>query len=167
VLDDVTGTLITSVHVRPGQRRHWWTWCASSRGHHHRHSTRCCRRCAIVMDKAALAVQYVVPVHARGRPDGAARGRAGHARRAALRERDAAHAGPSRSVVFQGIAASSPRFGLLSGLLAACGATSWATSSRVIVFNLKYTFDHGCGSSAWLAGGCWSASPACSPRAQW
>ena len=141
VLESVTGTLITSVHVDPGQRpllvdlvRRFPevtiidldALLTQVRG---------------VMDKAALAVQYVfLFTLAAGLMVLLAAVQATRDERryesAMLRT-----LGASRAVVFKGVAAEFVSLGLLSGLLAAAGATVAGYFLAHEVFNLKYSPD--------------------------
>jgi putative ABC transport system permease protein len=141
VLEGVTGTLITSVHVGPGQRpllvdlvRRFPevtiidldALLTQVRG---------------VMDKAALAVQYVfLFTLAAGLMVLLAAVQSTRDERryesAMLRT-----LGASRAVVFKGVAAEFVSLGLLSGLLAAAGATVAGYFLAHEVFNLKYSPD--------------------------
>ena len=141
VLEGVTGTLITSVHVDPGQRpllvdlvRRFPevtiidldALLTQVRG---------------VMDKAALAVQYVfLFTLVAGLMVLLAAVQATRDERryesAMLRT-----LGASRAVVFKGVAAEFVSLGLLSGLLAAAGATVAGYFLAHEVFNLKYSPD--------------------------
>ena len=141
VLEAVTGTLITSVHVDPGQRplladlvRRFPevtiididALLTQVRG---------------VMDKAALAVQYVfLFTLVAGLMVLLAAVQATRDERryesAMLRT-----LGASRAVVFKGVAAEFVTLGLLSGLLAAAGATVAGYFLAREVFNLEYSPD--------------------------
>ena len=141
VLEGVTGTLITSVHVDPGQRpllvdlvRRFPevtiidldALLTQVRG---------------VMDKAAVAVQYVfLFTLAAGLMVLLAAVQATRDERryesAMLRT-----LGASRTVVFKGVAAEFVSLGLLSGLLAAAGATVAGYFLAHEVFNLEYSPD--------------------------
>jgi putative ABC transport system permease protein len=141
VLEGVTGTLITSVHVDPAQRpllvdlvRRFPevtiidldALLTQVRG---------------VMDKAALAVQYVfLFTLVAGLMVLLAAVQATRDERryesAMLRT-----LGASRAVVFKGVAAEFVSLGLLSGVLAAAGATVAGYFLAHEVFNLKYSPD--------------------------
>jgi putative ABC transport system permease protein len=132
VLDDVTGTLITSVHVQPGQRPALVDLVRQF------HEVTIIDIAALlsqvrdVMDKAALAVQYVfLFTLAAGLMVLLAAVQATRDERryesAMLRT-----LGASRRVVFQG---------LLAGLLAALGATVAGYFLAREVFNLRYAID--------------------------
>jgi putative ABC transport system permease protein len=141
VLEDVTGTLITSVHLTPAQRPvlvdlverfpevtviDIATLLAQVRD---------------VMDKATLAVQYVFlfTLLAGLMVLLAAVQSTRDERRyesAMLRT-----LGASRAVVFQGVAAEFVVLGVLAGVLAAAGATVAGYFLAREVFNLKYTPD--------------------------
>ena len=73
--------------------------------------------------------------------------------------------GASRSVVFQGVAAEFTVLGLLSGLLAAAGASVAGYFLAREVFDLEYSPDPWVWVSASSAGRCWWVSRACSRRA--
>jgi putative ABC transport system permease protein len=148
VLDDATGTYITSVHV-PRERRALLldfmrqfpevtaidleAILAQVRG---------------VMDKAALAVQYVFGFTLL----------AGvtvllAAIQATRDERRYESAmlrtlGARRRIVLQGVAAEFTTLGVLSGILAAMGATAAGYFLATRVFNLDYAFD----ATVWLVG---------------
>jgi len=141
VLDDVTGTLITSVHVRPGQRPALVDLVRQFPEVTIIDIDALLSQVRDVMDKAALAVQYVfLFTLAAGLMVLLAAVQATRDERryesAMLRT-----LGASRSVVFQGIAAEFAALGLLSGLLAACGATVVGYFLAREVFNLKYAPD--------------------------
>jgi putative ABC transport system permease protein len=141
VLDDVTGTLITSVHVRPGQRPALVDLVRQFPEVTIIDIDALLSQVRDVMDKAALAVQYVfLFTLAAGLMVLLAAVQATRDERryesAMLRT-----LGASRSVVFQGIAAEFTALGLLSGLLAACGATVVGYFLAREVFNLKYAPD--------------------------
>jgi putative ABC transport system permease protein len=141
VLDDVTGTLITSVHVRPDQRPALVDLVRRFPEVTIIDIDALLSQVRDVMDKAALAVQYVfLFTLAAGLMVLLAAVQATRDERryesAMLRT-----LGASRSVVFQGIAAEFTALGLLSGLLAACGATVVGYFLAREVFNLKYAPD--------------------------
>jgi len=141
VLDDVTGTLITSVHVRPDQRPALVDLVRQFPEVTIIDIDALLSQVRDVMDKAALAVQYVfLFTLAAGLMVMLAAVQATRDERryesAMLRT-----LGASRSVVFQGIAAEFTALGLLSGLLAACGATVVGYFLAREVFNLKYAPD--------------------------
>jgi hypothetical protein len=92
VLDKVTGTLITSVHVRPEQRRSLADLVRQFPEVTIIDVDALLTQVREVMDKASGCGPVRVPVHAGRGCRRAARGRAGDARRATLRERDAADA---------------------------------------------------------------------------
>jgi putative ABC transport system permease protein len=141
VLDDVTGTLITSVHVRPGQRPALVELVRRFPEVTIIDIDALLSQVRDVMDKAALAVQYVfLFTLAAGLMVLLAAVQATRDERryesAMLRT-----LGASRRVVFQGVAAEFTALGLLAGLLAACGASIVGYFLAREVFNLKYSFD--------------------------
>jgi putative ABC transport system permease protein len=141
VLEEVTGTLITSVHVQPAQRP-----ALVDLVHQFPEVTiididALLSQVRDVMDKAALAVQYVfLFTLAAGLMVLLAAVQATSDERryesAMLRT-----LGASRRVVFQGVAAEFTALGLLAGLLAAAGATVVGYFLAREVFNLKYAPD--------------------------
>jgi len=141
VLDDVTGTLITSVHVRPEQRPALVDLVRQFPEVTIIDIAALLSQVRDVMDKAALAVQYVfLFTLAAGLMVLLAAVQATRDERryesAMLRT-----LGASRRVVFQGVAAEFTALGLLSGLLAACGATVVGYYLAREVFNLRYAPD--------------------------
>jgi len=141
VLDDVTGTLITSVHVRPGQRPALVELVRQFPEVTIIDIDALLSQVRDVMDKAALAVQYVfLFTLAAGLMVLLAAVQATRDERryesAMLRT-----LGASRRVVFQGVAAEFTALGLLAGLLAAFGASIVGYFLAREVFNLKYSFD--------------------------
>ena len=141
VLDDVTGTLITSVHVEPGQRPALVDLVRQFPEVTIIDIDALLSQVRDVMDKAALAVQYVfLFTLAAGLMVLLAAVQATRDERryesAMLRT-----LGASRRVVFQGVAAEFTALGLLSGLLAAAGATVVGYFLAREVFNLKYSPD--------------------------
>jgi putative ABC transport system permease protein len=141
VLDDVTGTLITSVHVRPEQRAALVDLVRQFPEVTIIDLDALLSQVRDVMDKAALAVQYVfLFTLAAGLMVLLAAVQATRDERryesAMLRT-----LGASRSVVLQGVAAEFTALGLLAGLLAACGATVAGYFLAREVFNLKYAVD--------------------------
>ena len=141
VLDDVTGTLITSVHVEPGQRPALVDLVRQFPEVTIIDIDALLSQVRDVMDKAALAVQYVfLFTLAAGLMVLLA------AVQATLDERRYESAmlrtlAASRRVVFQGVAAEFTALGLLSGLLAAAGATVAGYFLAREVFNLEYSPD--------------------------
>jgi len=141
VLDDVTGTLITSVHVRPGQRPALVDLVRQFPEVTIIDLDALLSQVRDVMDKAALAVQYVfLFTLAAGLMVLLAAVQATRDERryesAMLRT-----LGASRRVVFQGVAAEFTALGLLAGLLASLGATVVGYFLAREVFNLKYAVD--------------------------
>jgi len=141
VLEDVTGTLITSVHVRPEQRPALVDLVRRFPEVTIVDIDALLSQVRDVMDKAALAVQYVfLFTLAAGLMVLLAAVQATRDERryesAMLRT-----LGASRSVVLQGVAAEFTVLGLLSGVLAAAGATvaGWFLAREV--FNLEYAPD--------------------------
>jgi putative ABC transport system permease protein len=141
VLDDVTGTLITSVHVQPAQRPALVDLVRQFPEVTIIDIDALLSQVRDVMDKAALAVQYVfLFTLAAGLMVLLAAVQATSDERryesAMLRT-----LGASRRVVFQGVAAEFTALGLLAGLLAAAGATVVGYFLAREVFNLKYAPD--------------------------
>jgi len=141
VLDDVTGTLITSVHVRPEQRPALVDLVRQFPEVTIIDIAALLSQVRDVMDKAALAVQYVfLFTLAAGLMVLLAAVQATRDERryesAMLRT-----LGASRRVVFQGVAAEFTALGMLAGLLAAFGATVAGYFLAREVFNLEYTVD--------------------------
>ena len=141
VLDDVTGTLITSVHVRPEQRPALVDLVRQFPEVTIIDIAALLSQVRDVMDKAALAVQYVfLFTLAAGLMVLLAAVQATRDERryesAMLRT-----LGASRRVVFQGVAAEFTALGMLAGLLAAFGATVAGYFLAREVFNLEYTID--------------------------
>jgi putative ABC transport system permease protein len=138
VLEDVTGTLITSVHVRPEQRPALVDLVRQFPEVTIIDIDALLSQVRSVMDKAALAVQYVfLFTLAAGLMVLLAAVQATRDERryesAMLRT-----LGASRRVVFQGVAAEFTALGLLAGLLASCGATVVGYFLAREVFNLEY-----------------------------
>jgi putative ABC transport system permease protein len=141
VLDDVTGTLITSVHVRQEQRPLLVDLVRQFPEVTIIDIAALLSQVRDVMDKAALAVQYVfLFTLAAGLMVLLAAVQATRDERryesAMLRT-----LGASRRVVFQGVAAEFTALGLLAGLLAALGATVVGYFLAREVFNLEYAPD--------------------------
>jgi len=141
VLDDVTGTLITSVHVLPEQRPALVDLVRQFPEVTIIDIAALLSQVRDVMDKAALAVQYVfLFTLAAGLMVLLAAVQATRDERryesAMLRT-----LGASRRVVFQGVAAEFTALGMLAGLLAALGATVAGYFLAREVFNLEYTID--------------------------
>jgi len=141
VLDDVTGTLITSVHVRPEQRPVLVDLVRQFPEVTIIDIAALLSQVRDVMDKAALAVQYVfLFTLAAGLMVLLAAVQATRDERryesAMLRT-----LGASRRIVFQGVAAEFTALGLLAGLLAAGGATVVGFFLAREVFNLDYAPD--------------------------
>jgi len=141
VLEEVTGTLITSVHVRPEQRPALVDLVRQFPEVTVIDLDALLSQVRDVMDKAALAVQYVfLFTLAAGLMVLLAAVQATRDERryesAMLRT-----LGASRRVVFQGVAAEFTALGLLAGLLAAAGATVAGYFLAHEVFNLKYAPD--------------------------
>lgn len=141
VLEDVTGTLITSVHVRPEQRPSLVELVRQFPEVTIIDIEAMLAQVRDVMDKASLAVQYVfLFTLAAGLMVLLAAVQATRDERryesAMLRT-----LGATRSVVFQGVAAEFVVLGALAGLLAAAGATGvgWLLARRV--FDLEYSPD--------------------------
>jgi putative ABC transport system permease protein len=141
VLDDVTGTLITSVHVRPEQRPALVDLVRRFPEVTIIDLDALLSQVRDVMDKAALAVQYVfLFTLAAGLVVLLAAVQATRDERryesAMLRT-----LGASRRVVFKGVAAEFTALGLLAGVLAAAGATVAGYFLAREVFDLKYAPD--------------------------
>jgi putative ABC transport system permease protein len=141
VLEDVTGTLITSVHVEPGQRPALVDLVRQFPEVTIIDLDALLSQVRDVMDKAALAVQHVfLFTLAAGLMVLLAAVQATRDERryesAMLRT-----LGASRRIVFQGVAAEFTALGLLSGVLAAGGATVVGYFLAREVFNLKYAPD--------------------------
>jgi putative ABC transport system permease protein len=141
VLEEVTGTLITSVHVQPAQRPALVDLVRQFPEVTIIDIDALLSQVRDVMDKAALAVQYVfLFTLAAGLMVLLAAVQATSDERryesAMLRT-----LGASRRVVFQGVAAEFTALGLLAGLLAAAGATVVGYFLAREVFNLKYAPD--------------------------
>jgi putative ABC transport system permease protein len=141
VLDDVTGTLITSVHVEPDQRPALVELVRRFPEVTIIDIEAMLAQVRDVMDKASLAVQYVfLFTLAAGLMVLLAAVQATRDERryesAMLRT-----LGATRVVVFQGVAAEFVVLGALAGLLAAGGATAvgWLLARRV--FDLEYSPD--------------------------
>jgi len=148
VLDDVTGTLITSAHVAPAQRPALVDLVRQFPEVTIIDLDALLSQVRDVMDKAALAVQYVfLFTLAAGLMVLLAAIQATRDERryesAMLRT-----LGASRRVVFQGVAAEFTALGLLSGLLASAGATVVGYFLAREIFNLKYAPDP----LVWVAG---------------
>ena len=148
VLEDVTGTLITSVHVNPDQRPALVDLVRQFPEVTIIDIDALLSQVRDVMEKAALAVQYVfLFTLAAGLMVLLAAVQATRDERryesAMLRT-----LGASRRVVFQGVAAEFTVLGLLAGVLAAAGATvaGWFLAREV--FNLAYAPDP----AVWIAG---------------
>jgi putative ABC transport system permease protein len=141
VLEGVTGTLITSVHVDPAQRPALVELVKRFPEVTIIDIDALLSQVRDVMDKAALAVQYVfLFTLAAGLMVLLAAVQATRDERryesAMLRT-----LGASRRVVFQGVAAEFTALGLLAGVLAAAGATVAGYFLAHEVFNLKYAPD--------------------------
>jgi putative ABC transport system permease protein len=141
VLDDVTGTLITSVHVTPKQRPALVDLVKQFPEVTVIDIDTLLAQVRDVMDKATLAVQYVfLFTLVAGLMVLLAAVQATRDERryesAMLRT-----LGASRTVVFQGVAAEFVVLGVLSGVLAATGATVAGYFLAREVFSLKYTPD--------------------------
>ena len=148
VLDDVTGTLITSVHVKPAQRPALVDLVKQFPEVTIIDIDTLLAQVRDVMDKAALAVQYVfLFTLVAGLMVLLAAVQATRDERryesAMLRT-----LGASRAVVFQGVAAEFVVLGVLSGVLAAAGATIAGYFLAREVFSLKYSPDP----RVWVAG---------------
>jgi putative ABC transport system permease protein len=148
VLEDVTGTLITSVHVRPEQRPALVDLVRQFPEVTIIDIDALLSQVRDVMDKAALAVQYVfLFTLAAGLMVLLAAVQATRDERryesAMLRT-----LGASRRIVLQGVAAEFTALGLLAGLLASAGATVAGYFLAREVFNLKYSLDP----AVWVAG---------------
>jgi len=148
VLDDVTGTLITSVHVSPAQRPLLVDLVRRFPEITIIDIDALLTQVRDVMDKAALAVQYVfVFTLLAGLTVLLAAVQATRDERryesAMLRT-----LGASRATVFKGIAAEFVVLGALAGLLAAAGATIAGYFLATRLFNLRYVPDP----LVWLAG---------------
>ena len=139
VLDEITGTLITSVHVETAQRPALVELVRRFPEVTIIDIDALLSQVREVMDKAALAVQYVfLFTLLAGLTVLVASVQATRDERrfesAMLRT-----LGASRRVVFQGIAAEFMALGALAGLLAAAGATVAGYFLAREVFDLKYT----------------------------
>ena len=141
VLDEVTGTLITSVHVEPGQRPALVDLVRRFPEVTIIDLDALISQVRDVMDKASLAVQYVfLFTLAAGLMVLVAAVQATRDERryesAMLRT-----LGASRGVVLQGVAAEFVVLGALAGLLAAAGATGVGYLLARRVFDLPYSPD--------------------------
>jgi len=148
VLEEVTGTLITSVHVEPGQRAALVELVRRFPEVTIIDIDALLRQVRDVMDKASLAVEYVfLFTLAAGLMVLLAAIQATRDERryesAMLRT-----LGASRRVVLQGVAAEFTALGLLAGLLAAAGASVAGYFLAREIFNLKYAPDPW----VWIAG---------------
>jgi putative ABC transport system permease protein len=148
VLEEVTGTLITSVHVEAGQRRALVDLVRRFPEVTIIDIDALLRQVREVMDKAALAVQYVfLFTLAAGLMVLLAAVQATRDERryesAMLRT-----LGASRSVVFKGVAAEFTALGLLAGILASAGATIAGFFLAREIFNLEYSPDP----AVWVVG---------------
>ncbi len=148
VLEKVTGTLITSVHVDPGQRPVLVDLVRRFPEVTIIDIDAALKQVRDVMDKAALAVQYVfLFTLAAGLMVLLAAVQATRDERryesAMLRT-----LGASRGVVFKGVAAEFLTLGLLAGTLAAAGASVAGYFLAREIFNLKYSPDP----AVWLVG---------------
>jgi putative ABC transport system permease protein len=148
VLEKVTGTLITSVHVDAGQRPVLVDLVRRFPEVTIIDIDAALKQVRDVMDKAALAVQYVfLFTLAAGLMVLLAAVQATRDERryesAMLRT-----LGASRGVVFKGVAAEFLTLGLLAGALAAAGASVAGYFLAREVFNLKYSPDP----AVWLVG---------------
>lgn len=148
VLEDVTGTLITSVHVEADQRPALVDLVRRFPEVTIIDIDALLSQVREVMDKAALAVQYVfLFTLAAGLMVLLAAVQATRDERryesAMLRT-----LGASRGVVFKGVAAEFTALGLLSGILAAAGATIAGYFLAREIFNLKYSPDP----AVWVVG---------------
>jgi putative ABC transport system permease protein len=148
VLDDVTGTLITSVHVTPEQRPALVELVRRFPEVTIVDIDALLTQVRTVMDKAALAVQYVFAFTLlAGLIVLAASVQATRDERryesAVLRT-----LGASRRVVFAGVASEFMTLGALAGLLAAVGASIVGAVLAREVFDLKYSP----GAMVWVAG---------------
>ncbi|NJD31830.1 MAG: FtsX-like permease family protein, partial [Gammaproteobacteria bacterium] len=148
VLEGVTGTLITSVHVDPGQRPVLVDLVRRFPEVTIIDIDALLKQVRDVMDKAALAVQYVfLFTLAAGLMVLLAAVQATRDERryesAMLRT-----LGASRGVVLKGVAAEFIALGLLSGLLAAAGASVAGYFLARRIFNLTYSPDP----KVWIAG---------------
>jgi putative ABC transport system permease protein len=138
VLENVTGTLITSVHIEPAQRRALVDLVRQFPEVTIIDIDALLGQVRDVMNKASLAVQYVfLFTLAAGLMVLLAAVQSTRDERryesAMLRT-----LGASRSVVFQGVASEFLVLGALSGLLAAAGATGVGWLLATEVFDLKY-----------------------------
>jgi putative ABC transport system permease protein len=148
VLDDVTGTLITSVHVEPSQRPALVDLVRTYPEITIVDIDALLTQVRGVMDRAALAVQYVFAFTLL----------AGlvvllAAAQATRDERRFESAilrtlGASRNLVLKGVAAEFLVLGLLAGVLAAAGASVAGYFLAREIFNLAYTPDP----AVWVAG---------------
>jgi len=148
VLEKVTGTLITSVHVDAGQRPVLVDLVRRFPEVTIIDIDAALKQVRDVMDKAALAVQYVfLFTLAAGLMVLLAAVQATRDERryesAMLRT-----LGASRGVVFKGVAAEFLTLGLLAGTLAAAGASVAGYFLAREIFNLKYSPDP----AVWLVG---------------
>jgi putative ABC transport system permease protein len=148
VLEEITGTLITSVHVKPAQRPALVELVRRFPEVTIIDIDALLTQVREVMDKAALAVQYVfVFTLLAGLTVLVASVQATRDERryesAMLRT-----LGASRRVVFQGVAAEFTALGALAGLLASAGATAAGWFVARELFDLTYTP----GAMIWVAG---------------
>lgn len=141
VLDNVTGTYITSVHLDATQRRIMGEFYRSFPEVTAIDIDALLAQIRSVMDNAALAIQYVFAFSLLAGISvllAAIQSTRDERRYESAMLRTL---GASRRVVLQGVAAEFIVLGLLAGLLGACAASAVGYYLATEVFNLKYSFD--------------------------
>lgn len=139
-LDDTTGTYITSVHIAPDQRRMLLDFSRQFPEVTAIDLDAILTQVRGVMDKASLAVQYVFAFTLLAGITvllAAIQSTRDERRYESAMLRTL---GASRRVVLQGVAAEFTTLGILSGTLAAIGATAAGYFLATRLFNLEYTF---------------------------
>jgi len=140
-LDDSTGTYITSVHIAREQRRFLLDFSRQFPEVTAIDVDAILTQVRGVMDKASLAVQYVFAFTLLAGVTvllAAIQSTRDERRYESAMLRTL---GASRRVVLQGVAAEFTTLGLLSGTLAAIGATAAGYFLATKLFNLEYTFN--------------------------
>ncbi|MGC3981304.1 MAG: FtsX-like permease family protein [Steroidobacteraceae bacterium] len=148
VLDSVTGTYITSVHLDAAQKRIMGEFYRTFPEVTAIDIDALLTQIRSVMDNAAVAIQYVFGFSLLAGISvllAAIQSTRDERRYESAMLRTL---GASRRVVLQGVAAEFIVLGLLAGLLGACAASAVGYYLATEVFNLKYNFDLG----VWLIG---------------
>lgn len=141
VLDSVTGTYITSVHLDPAQRRIMGEFYRTFPEVTAVDIEALLVQIRSVMDNASLAIQYVFAFSLLAGISvllAAIQSTRDERRYESAMLRTL---GASRHVVLQGVAAEFIVLGLLAGLLGACAASAVGYYLATEVFNLTYSFD--------------------------